>query len=108
MYPRGLLGPARRSGTLQGGRKVRSTRLAAVALAMMLVSAGCGARLTSKQLAQVAASGGQRVSAGAAESGESGAATDTGSAGGSSGRTAGGSRGAPGGSTGGEAAAGAN
>jgi ABC-type branched-subunit amino acid transport system substrate-binding protein len=40
-------------------------RVAAVAIAMMLVSAGCGARLSKSQLAKAAAGGGQTVSVGA-------------------------------------------
>src|SRR5437588_1204606 len=47
------------------GQRVRSTRVAAVVLAMMLVSAGCGARLSKSQLAKAAAGGGQNVSVGA-------------------------------------------
>jgi len=62
---------------------------------MMLVSAGCGARLTAKQLAQAAASGGQRGSAGSSGGAEILGATDTGAAAGASG----GSTGASGGST---------
>src|SRR4051812_1767586 len=60
-----LLGSRRRSEMLQGGRRVRFTKLAVVLLAMMLVGAGCGARLSKAQLAKAANSGGgQRLSVG--------------------------------------------
>src|SRR5438270_11928811 len=62
---------------------------------MMLVSAGCGARLSKSQLAKAAAGGGQTVSAG-------GLALDEGGAGGDQAATAGGG-GAAGGSAGGAA-----
>ncbi len=88
---------------LQGGRTVRSMKVAATLVAMMLVGASCGARLSKAQLARAASSGGgQRVSA-SASGDQTGADTGTGgeqAAGGgstSSGGTSGGATG--GGST---------
>ncbi|MCU1450638.1 MAG: hypothetical protein JWP02_2808 [Acidimicrobiales bacterium] len=60
---------------------------------MMMVSAGCGARLTKSQLAKAAAGGGQQVAAGSADAGaDAGTGADTGT-----GAAAGGSTGAAGG-----------
>jgi len=82
---------------------VRSTKLAAIAIAMMLVSAGCGARLTKAQLAKAAAGGGQSVSASGAGSQDTGAAAGTdqsgGAAGGATSGAGGGTNAAGGGST---------
>jgi ABC-type branched-subunit amino acid transport system substrate-binding protein len=83
------------------GQLVRSMRVAALLLAMMLVSAACGARLTKSQLAKAAAGGGQSVSAGGQASDEGGAASSDqastagggGAAGGSAGGAAGGTAG---------------
>ena len=82
---------------------MRSTKLAAIAIAMMLVSAGCGARLTKAQLAKAAAGGGQSVSASGAGSQDTGAAAGTdqsgGAAGGATSGAGGGTNAAGGGST---------
>jgi branched-chain amino acid transport system substrate-binding protein len=100
MYPQVPLGRERRKQTVQGGQQVRSFKLAAVLLAMMLVSAACGARLSKAQLAQAASSGGQRVSAGSGgDTGPAAADTGGGTAAGVAGGPAGG--GAAGGGTGG-------
>ena len=72
MYPQVFSGRAPER-MLQRGPRVRSTRVAAALLAMMMVSAGCGARLTKAQLAKAAAGGGQQVSSGGSATG-----TDTG------------------------------
>src|SRR3954469_19474810 len=56
------------------GQRVRSIKMAAIVVVMMLVSAGCGARLSKSQLAKAAAGGGQNLSVGAAGVDESGAA----------------------------------
>ncbi|MBV8980989.1 MAG: ABC transporter substrate-binding protein [Acidimicrobiia bacterium] len=89
---------------------MRSTKMAAIAIAMMLVSAGCGARLTKDQLAKAAAGGGQVASAGGATSEDSGAAAAGDQSGGAAaGSTSGGggaTSAAGGGST--QSAAGAN
>src|SRR4051812_36794562 len=93
MYPRFLLGPERQMQN-QGGQGVRSFKVAAVLLAMVLLASACGARLSKNQLALAAASGGQRLTAGGG--------TDTGGAGGeAAGGTSVGGGGAGGGSAGG-------
>src|SRR5436309_5478803 len=86
----GLFWGGRRKMMALRGQRVRSIKVAAILVAMMLVSAGCGARLTKAQLAKAAAGGGQNLSVGAA-AGDEGAAAggDQGSATGS-GSTAGG------------------
>ena len=79
-----------------GGQRVRSIKVAAILVAMSLVTAACGARLTKAELARAAGSGGQNVSVGALGAGDSGATSaDQGSAAGGStgGATAGGSAG---------------
>src|SRR4051794_9034835 len=65
-------------------------KTAAIVLAMMLVSAGCGARLTKAQLAKAAASGGQSVSAGGTGTDEGGTTGADQTAGGTAGGSAGG------------------
>src|SRR4029077_18630162 len=55
------------------GQSVRSIKGTAIVVAMMLVTAGCGARLSKAQLAKAAAGGGQNVSCGAT-GGDQGAA----------------------------------
>jgi ABC-type branched-subunit amino acid transport system substrate-binding protein len=75
---------------------VRSTRVAAALLAMMMVSAACGARLTKSQLAKAAASGGQQVASGSGTSGDVGVAIEGGQTGGAG---AAGGTGASGGGT---------
>ena len=82
---------------------MRSFKLAAVLLAMVLVSAACGARLTKSQLALAAAGGGQRLTAGS--SAEAGGSSSE-AAGGGSGTGGGAGGGAGGGGAGGGAAAG--
>ena len=81
---------------------MRSTKGAAILVAMMLVTAGCGARLTKAQLAKAAAGGGQNVAVGAANGDEGAAAAgDQGSAtGGGSTSGGGGTGGAAGGAAG--------
>jgi ABC-type branched-subunit amino acid transport system substrate-binding protein len=82
---------------------VRSIKVAAILVAMMLVSAGCGARLTKSQLAKAAAGGGQNVSVGALGGDEAGAAGGdqaAGAAGGATAGAAGGTSGATGGAAG--------
>jgi ABC-type branched-subunit amino acid transport system substrate-binding protein len=79
--------------------------VAALLLAMMMVSAGCGARLTKAQLAKAAAGGGQQVSSGGSAGGtDTGTAADAGTGaaagGGGTGAAAGGGAAAAGGSTG--------
>src|SRR5205807_5337247 len=91
----GVFWGGRRKMMALRGQRVRSLKVAAVLVAMMLVSAGCGARLSKSQLAKAAAGGGQTVSAG-------GLALDEGGAGGDQAATAGGG-GAAGGATGGAA-----
>src|SRR5438105_7507736 len=85
------------------GQRVRSTKVAAVLLAMVLVSAACGARLSKSQLAKAAAGGGQTVSAGglALEEGGAGGGDQAATAGG--GGAAGGSAGGAAGGTAGKA-----
>src|SRR5947209_4193430 len=88
------------------GQRVRSIKVAAILVAMMLVTAACGARLTKAELAKAAGSGGQNVSAGAAGADESGAAaSDQGAAaaGAAAGASAGGSAGGTAGKAGGGA-----
>jgi ABC-type branched-subunit amino acid transport system substrate-binding protein len=83
------------------GQTVRSMKMAAILLAMMLISAGCGARLSKSQLAKAAAGGGQNVSSGGATTDEGGATTGdqgTGASGGGSTAAGGSSGGASGGS----------
>jgi len=81
------------------GQRVRSIKVAAILVAMMLVTAACGARLTKAELAKAAGSGGQNVSVGAFGADQGGAAgADQGSAGGG-GTAAGAAGGAAGGST---------
>src|SRR4051794_1566544 len=90
------------------GQRVRSIKAIAIVVAMMLVTAGCGARLSKAQLAKAAAGGGQNVSSGAA-GGDEGAASgaDQTAAGGSSGSGgAGGAASAAGGAAAGKSAAG--
>jgi ABC-type branched-subunit amino acid transport system substrate-binding protein len=83
------------------GQTVRSIKVAAILVAMMLVSAGCGARLTKAQLAKAAAGGGQAVSTGGGTGDETatGTADQTGASGGGSTAGGGGSTGAAVGST---------
>src|SRR3954451_16646163 len=90
------------------GQRVRSIKAMAIVVAMMLVTAGCGARLSKAQLAKAAAGGGQNVSSGAA-GGDEGAASgaDQTAAGGSSGSGGGGgAASAAGGASAGKSAAG--
>jgi ABC-type branched-subunit amino acid transport system substrate-binding protein len=80
---------------------VRSIKVAAILVAMMLVTAACGARLTKAELAKAAGSsnGGQNSSAGVFGSDQTGAAgTDQGAAG-AAGATGGSAGGTSGGST---------
>jgi ABC-type branched-subunit amino acid transport system substrate-binding protein len=83
------------------GQTVRSIKVAAILVAMMLVSEGCGARLTKAQLAKAAAGGGQAVSTGGGTGDETatGTADQTGASGGGSTAGGGGSTGAAVGST---------
>src|SRR5436309_2030799 len=76
----GLFWGGRRKMMALRGQRARSIKVAAILVAMMLVSAGCGARLSKSQLAKATAGGGQNVSAGGVGVDESGAAgTDQGS-----------------------------
>ncbi|MBV8980916.1 MAG: hypothetical protein JO086_08460, partial [Acidimicrobiia bacterium] len=89
------------------------TRLALVALAMVLVASACGARLTGQELAQASRHGGSAVRAGSASdvqaadqaAADTGGATGAGAAGGGGGITAGGSQSKSGGGSSGQAAA---
>ncbi|HEV3353661.1 MAG TPA: ABC transporter substrate-binding protein [Acidimicrobiales bacterium] len=78
-------------------------KVAAILVAMMLVSAGCGARLTKAQLAKASAGGGQNSSGSALGVDASGAAAGDQAAG-----TAGGASAAGGGTAGGATAGGQN
>jgi ABC-type branched-subunit amino acid transport system substrate-binding protein len=81
---------------------VRSIKVAAILVAMMLVSAGCGARLSKSQLAKAAAGGGQNLTAGAvgADEGGTGGGDQAAGAGGAAGASsAAGASGAGGGSS---------
>jgi ABC-type branched-subunit amino acid transport system substrate-binding protein len=80
---------------------VRSIKGLAIVVAMMLVTAGCGARLSKSQLAKAASSGGQNVSSGGsgADAGTGAAGDQTGAAAGSSASGGGGASGAAGGSS---------
>jgi len=81
---------------------VRSIKGLAILVAMMLITAGCGARLTKAQLAKAAAGGGQNVSTGAGSADEGAAAGgDQTAAGGSA--ASGGGGGTAGGAAGGSA-----
>src|SRR5581483_11120159 len=113
----GHRGGGRRTTMALRGQRVRSIKMAAIPVAMMLLSAGCGARLSSSQL-RAAAAGGQQASSGGGTGGDQGTGTaaDQGptaaggstAAGGTSGGTAGGSSGkAGGGGTQAQGAAGA-
>src|SRR3954449_3573539 len=90
------------------GQRVRSIKMAAIVVVMMLVTAGCGARLSKAQLAKAAAGGGQNVSSGAAGADEGAASgADQTAAGGSSGSGGGGgAASAAGGAAAGRSAAG--
>jgi ABC-type branched-subunit amino acid transport system substrate-binding protein len=81
-------------------------KLAAFLLAMVLVTAACGARLTKSQLAQASAGGGQRLTAGSGT--DTGEAAGEVAAGGTSagGGATGGGGGPAGGATGGKTGAG--
>src|SRR5436305_15205829 len=92
----------RRNTTVVRGQLVRSMNGAAILVAMMLVSAGCGARLSKSQLAKAAAGGGQNLSVGAVGADESGAAGGDQAAGAGGAGAAGGAGGA-GGASGGAA-----
>src|SRR4051794_1360625 len=86
------------------GAKVRFTKLAVILLAMALLGAGCGARLSKEQLAKAANGGGngQRLSVGATgdEAGTDTGATGDQAAGGGAGATGGaGGTGAAGGTS---------
>ena len=90
-------------------RTFRSTRLALVGLAMMLVASACGARLSGKELAEANGRGARAVSAGAASDLQGGSeqaagAGGAGAAGGGAGASGGGSQGKA--ATGGTQAAG--